>query len=51
MAALNATGRFTLMCGDGTNDVGALKQVPRALPIVAGLRASVANGGRQTKIN
>lgn len=35
IAAMNGAGRITLMCGDGTNDVGALKMAHCGISIVS----------------
>lgn len=36
LKAMRANGRFTMMCGDGANDVGALKQAHVGLALLSG---------------
>ena len=36
LKAMRANGRYTMMCGDGANDVGALKQAHIGLALLSG---------------
>lgn len=40
LLALKETGHFTMMCGDGANDVGALKQAHVGIALLSGFKNS-----------
>lgn len=51
LSTLKDEGYNTLMCGDGTNDVGALKQAHIGIALLNGTKESMEKMAQQQKIN
>lgn len=48
---LNQKGHFTLMCGDGTNDVGSLKRADVGLAIVNNIEPTKEQKAERKKMS